>query len=389
VAAPSTDPEKVGLLSDAVIDFVARKIQSDGLDWLDKNFISTVKESKIVDKLLPAAQDDRNTSNWQNSWISLAAFGFRKNFAPKKGLKNVFPKPSTRCFTPLQVLNQVLYYKLENVDVIQEQIDSFREKKLLTKLFIRVFSRRYSSALTGMKEPTKLHMMNFEKVIMQFRRVSNIKTIFKDLHKMIVSLDDGDLEDEQRSEIETQISRYVAVMNATNKLCNWIEAKFSETPNTQDRVLEKLIKMSLVWAPLDFFAHVFGPLEGCDLWDNAPDILPQSALQKFRYDSTVGTVSNPSNSDLRNRIKAKIMSARNVEDIGQLAMDYLGFVLNNTQPNQVEALLDFEYLCYSKDFNGTGDFNYEGFYDEVERGFMNESTPKQFGFIKSYSNFNW
>jgi hypothetical protein len=130
-------------------------------------------------------------------------------------------------------------------------------------------------------------------------------------------------------------------------------------------------------------------LEGCDLWDNAPDILPQSALQKFRYDSTVGTVSNPSNSDLRNRIKAKIMSARNVEDIGQLAMDYLGFVLNNTQPNQVEALLDFEYLCYSKDFNGTGDFTYEGFYDEVERGFMNESTPKQFGFIKSYSNFNW
>ena len=77
------------------------------------------------------------------------------------------------------------------------------------------------------------------------------------------------------------------------------------------------------------------------------------------------------------------------EPVVELVFEYLSLIFANTVQHLVEPLLDFDYICYAKNYDGVGDFSHGGFQDEVCRTTLDESTPDQFGFIKSFSNLNW
>jgi hypothetical protein len=397
-ASPSSDPEKILLLHHAIMDFTTTRCSTDGNAWLDKTFMLSVKNEGIVDALIPqasVAEGGRATSNWQNSWVNMAAFGFRKkipDLGTGRAAKPKKPASSTRCFTPPSILTGLMEYHLSELEIFNETITELDIKRRVSRQFINLFTQKSSSALTGNKLPMHGIMLNLEKNIMHARRLGSIIKIFRDLGLFVTFLLEEDLNEEQREDCDADIKRYLNVMKHMAKTDEKLLAAMLEQPVTQNTAILTQVTNLLTWAPVDFWSHFFGPHaeDDCVIWNTPPPLSENANLFRFKFDSANGSVQAPSNRDIRNRVKARMLGDLvNYDEVVEMVLEYLTYILGSTARPLVEDLLDFEYICYSKDYNGLGNFTHAGFYDEVQRMTLNETTPHQFGFIKSYSNLNW
>lgn len=398
VSTSSSDPEKMFLIHDAIIDHAYTHQHDDG-DWISKQFLQKIKTSRIVERLVPPIKNDRTTDNWQNSWISLSCFGFRKPPKPfTPGRKYPDPKPASKYFTSEAILRNMLMIELTELQVEQEALSTLMQKRSLSIQFLNLFLKRSSKAITFNKEPTVKILTTLCNDFMRVRRVTRIQEIIRHLSHFVFELEalaaDSEAEEDKAAErdVKDRISKYMTSLTTTITLSDWLVEELQEGDHGNwGRERHNLIKNILIWSPLDFWSFFFGPLQNSPLWGSHVEFQPLANLNQFQHNSGIGSVAHPSNADMRLKIKSKIFAPNvNVENLGAKVLEYLGYIFRNTQIMLVEELADFQYIVYSKDYRELGHVpTYEGFQEEVSRSCLNPETPKAFGFIKSHSNLNW
>ena len=408
VQTPSSEAEKILLLHEAILDYVVSN-EGDGL-WINKNFIQKIKTSTLVDQLLPPAGEERQNDNWQNLYISCAAFGFRKLFTFPGPTKNKpDPKPkncgdTSKVFTPVLMMTKWLSMELSDAEKVLETLDSIQDKQLLSKTVIDLFTKRHSYTLVQEqkakdakeKAATGTQINGFVNTLMRVRRLYRIRQIIAFLSGQLEELEEFS-DSEATDEYDATVSRIQKYLDAlkmaigvTNVLCKNLD---EDPPQFQPGILEFVVRM-LVWTPLEFWSFFLGPLEEINLFSYCPAFAQRLFIVRYGATSTQGSVPYPGNVNLRNRIKAKILSpSKNTPavTIAALMREYLEFVFSEKQEDISPGLENFKYFIYSKDFTGTlvNPNPYAGFEEEVIRTQLDAATPKNFGFVKSYSKLNW
>jgi hypothetical protein len=400
---PSTDPERLLILHFAIMEFVSAH-QRDTPEWIESGFTKKIIDSKIVEQIIPPSKvaegsnaKGRATTNWQNIWIVLSCFGFRKSVTvaqnskkkekPKGKVQNL--AKGSKVFASPSHLKELLLLDLNELQEGQETITTVAQKRHLSQMFLNIFTKRTSDILAMGKPLATKIMAALSIQLMRVHRFTRIQGIIGDLGLFVNRMEDVAIEDEEEQQtIKDETIRYLKLtltisylnsLSNTIAVTNWLVEELTDAGvEGWSRQHVAIIKNLLMWSPLDFWFFFFGPLNGSLLW-SAYEVkfLPTANLSPFRHDSNAGTVQSPPNVVLRNRIKTKILEPTiQAEVIGNHVLDYLTFIFTETRRVAVDALHNFEYLVYSKSYGGSFNPTHEGFLDEVTMSCMNQEDRK-------------